>query len=65
MDSLPRHLIESHLDYVEISCTYEACRNVPKFSKIRLQDATQDSSTLSALLDFAEDLDSPESHGSL
>lgn len=36
MDSLRRHLIDSHLVYAHdgISCNWEACRNVPKFTEI-------------------------------
>lgn len=35
-DSLRRHLIDSHLRYAHdgISCTWEACRNLPTFTKI-------------------------------
>ncbi|EGC45731.1 conserved hypothetical protein [Histoplasma capsulatum var. duboisii H88] len=35
-DSLRRHLIESHLVHAHdgISCNWEACRNVPKFTEI-------------------------------
>lgn len=35
-DSLRRHLIESHLVYAHdgISCNWEACGNIPKFSKV-------------------------------
>ncbi|KAJ5887370.1 hypothetical protein N7495_007411 [Penicillium taxi] len=36
LDSLRRHLIDSHLLYAHdgISCNWEACRNLPRFAKI-------------------------------